>query len=548
MVRLFISYSHKDEELRKELETHLALLKRQGVISSWDDRRITAGSDLNEAISSVLESSQIILLLVSARFLDSDYCYEKEMKRALEKHEDGSAVVIPVILHPCDWVSAPFRHLRATPTDGKPVSMHANQHEAFAIVAKDVREAAMSVPAAESALKGKKDTRPLSASSLTMSIKEICDVLALGLRAEGVEVLQVRLVNNNTFLVEFVAKSQGSVDVKSEISFAIAYLSGFFRDWPNTPASIANLGAQAFTEGGKSLVHAISSLKAAEHISQGRPIEWLQDTIFQDHTDEYRSGIAKQRIGQLENGLRLLVCRVLEEAEGADWWNARVGSKVRRKTEDMYEGQEGVRSDNGNTLIYFTFILDLRRIVVSNWSEFEHVFTDQKHFSDLLAEFNVIRRGEAHNRVLKDDEFEKLEDIYAERMGQIAKTAPEAATNFLVENWRIQLRDIFSAAVESKVVLQTGCSVAVAVKGMNKQIHWFEDIEQRVSSVVVPPTKRGLHDELLTLIGNVKSSLAKMVGLAEQGKVEALEAAQIRNQTASDDLAEFREKFLMSEL
>ena len=84
MVTLFFSYSHKDEELRNELETHLALLKRQGVISSWHDRRITAGSDLNQAISSELESSQIILLLVSAHFLASDYCYEKEMNGDVE--------------------------------------------------------------------------------------------------------------------------------------------------------------------------------------------------------------------------------------------------------------------------------------------------------------------------------------------------------------------------------------------------------------------------------------------------------------------------------
>jgi hypothetical protein len=153
MAKLFFSYSHKDEELRNELETHLALLKRQGVISSWHDRRITAGSDFDQTISSELETSQIILLLVSAHFLASDYCYEKEMTRAIEKHEDGSAMVIPVILHPCDWHSAPFGHLRATPIDGKPVSMYANQHEAFAIVAKDVREAAKSIPAPESALK-----------------------------------------------------------------------------------------------------------------------------------------------------------------------------------------------------------------------------------------------------------------------------------------------------------------------------------------------------------------------------------------------------------
>jgi len=146
MANLFFSYSHKDEALRNELETHLALLKRQGVISSWHDRRITAGSDIDKKISTELESSQIILLLVSAYFLDSDYCYEKEMTRAIEKHSEGSAVVIPVILHPCDWQSSPFGKLRATPTDGKAVSLFANQHEAFSIIVKDIREAIGNLP------------------------------------------------------------------------------------------------------------------------------------------------------------------------------------------------------------------------------------------------------------------------------------------------------------------------------------------------------------------------------------------------------------------
>jgi len=105
-----------------------------------------AGGELNKSISKEIESSQIILLLVSANFLASDYCYEKEMIRAMEKHEEESAVVIPVILHPCDWHSSPFGKLRATPTDGKPVSMYANQHEAFSIVAKDIREAIENLP------------------------------------------------------------------------------------------------------------------------------------------------------------------------------------------------------------------------------------------------------------------------------------------------------------------------------------------------------------------------------------------------------------------
>jgi hypothetical protein len=54
----------------------------------------------------------------------------------------GTARVIPVILHPCDWHGVPFGMLRATPPDGKPVSMFPNQHEAFLAVTKDIRAAA----------------------------------------------------------------------------------------------------------------------------------------------------------------------------------------------------------------------------------------------------------------------------------------------------------------------------------------------------------------------------------------------------------------------
>jgi len=141
MANLFFSYSHKDEELRNELEVHLSMLKREGLIDAWHDRRIPAGDKIDSEISSALEEADVILLLVSAHFLASDYCFDIEMRRALQRNQEGSARVIPVILHPCDWHSAPFGNLRATPPDGKPVSMFANRDEALALVAKDVRNA-----------------------------------------------------------------------------------------------------------------------------------------------------------------------------------------------------------------------------------------------------------------------------------------------------------------------------------------------------------------------------------------------------------------------
>jgi internalin A len=121
-LHLFYSYSHKDEALRDELETHLKLLQRQGLIQPWHDRRIAPGQEWKDEIDINLERANIILLLVSADFIASDYCYDIEMKRALERYEAKEAEVIPVIIRDCSWHSAPFGKLQALPKDAKAVN------------------------------------------------------------------------------------------------------------------------------------------------------------------------------------------------------------------------------------------------------------------------------------------------------------------------------------------------------------------------------------------------------------------------------------------
>ena len=147
-VSLFYSYSHKDEALRDKLETHLSLLKDQDVIRDWHDRRIEAGTEWDGAISENLDKAGIILLLVSADFVASRYCLDVEVARAMERHEAGTARVIPVILRPvAGWQFAPFGKLQALPRGGRPVTKWGNRDEAFADVARGIREAAKSLAA-----------------------------------------------------------------------------------------------------------------------------------------------------------------------------------------------------------------------------------------------------------------------------------------------------------------------------------------------------------------------------------------------------------------
>lgn len=142
-LRLFYSYCHEDSGLRRKLEQHLSLLKREGAIEQWFDGKIGAGVELDESIDANLAGSDIILVLISAAFLNSDYCWDKEMVRAMQRHQNGDARVIPIIIRPVDdgWQQTIFGELKALPTDGKPVTTWSNRDSAWKDVARGIREA-----------------------------------------------------------------------------------------------------------------------------------------------------------------------------------------------------------------------------------------------------------------------------------------------------------------------------------------------------------------------------------------------------------------------
>src|SRR5437660_12732041 len=118
--KVFFSYARRDERLLEKLKEHLIPLKNQGLIDHfWYDREITAGSEWEPEIVRHLEIADIILLLVSAAFMSSEYCYGKELQRAIQRHERREARVIPIILSPVDWQIPPLDKLQALPSDAK---------------------------------------------------------------------------------------------------------------------------------------------------------------------------------------------------------------------------------------------------------------------------------------------------------------------------------------------------------------------------------------------------------------------------------------------
>ncbi len=140
-LKVFISYSHKDKRLKDKLITHLNSLIRQKYICLWYDNMILPGKEINEEIMKALHSSQIVLLLLSADYLSSNYCYQEEMQEAMKLRREKNLVVIPIILREVDLKGTPVDNLSSLPEDRKAVTQYRNEDTAFKNIADGVRSA-----------------------------------------------------------------------------------------------------------------------------------------------------------------------------------------------------------------------------------------------------------------------------------------------------------------------------------------------------------------------------------------------------------------------
>src|SRR5262245_8263689 len=138
-LKVFFSYAHADEAPRKTLATYLSALEDEGLIAVWHDRKITGRREWAGAIDDVLHSADIVLLLISADFLASDYCNDVELTEAIRLHNAAQARVVPVILRSCDWKHSRFARFNALPPDGIPVVEAEYPDQLFLAVAQGLR-------------------------------------------------------------------------------------------------------------------------------------------------------------------------------------------------------------------------------------------------------------------------------------------------------------------------------------------------------------------------------------------------------------------------
>lgn len=234
-IEVFISYADEDSELRRELETHLAVLERDGTITIWSDWAIDGGTEWAPETRRRLSGAHVILLLVSSNFVASRWCYEEEMRDALGRHDKGTAVVIPIIIRECHWEAAPFAKLQVLPRDRKAVTARGpKKHEVWRDIAKEVHEVALRArrrvtpvslpPETEAATP--EDTSPAYASAdpfqIVRSAKDPLTVVPGG-EAQAVRMIRESSVSQPSREVAVVPLAMHPNFLKGDLDFLAAY-------------------------------------------------------------------------------------------------------------------------------------------------------------------------------------------------------------------------------------------------------------------------------------------------------------------------------------
>ncbi|EEA95677.1 toll/interleukin-1 receptor domain-containing protein [Pseudovibrio sp. JE062] len=233
--KLFFSYSHKDEALRDELEVQLAMMKRRSEIENWHDRCIMPGASFDKSIDENLNAADIILMLVSPDFLASDYCYDIEVQRALERHNEGSAHAVAVILRPCDWQHPPLSQYLALPQDGKPVTKWADRDEVLLHIVKELRRLIDTMPAKSSA-------------AAEIVIPDELEIKS----AEAAILAPLRSARSSNLRV---AKTFSEADIDGFVDEAFEYLLSYFQNslselearYPQISSRLRRIDANVFT-------------------------------------------------------------------------------------------------------------------------------------------------------------------------------------------------------------------------------------------------------------------------------------------------------------
>ena len=389
----------------------------------------------------------------------------------------------------------------------------------------------------------------------SLSIKHYFDVSNT---EKKLEIKKVNLLNNSNIIeCHYYSNLNNSFDIKIEMGGIMSFISSFLKDDINNilGKDVLFFAIRAFNKSDQELMYVICSKKDAKLITEGNAIEWMKLCHFQENTNDYRISIAKKQIYEIEQGLRILVSRTLNNFYGDNWFDISIDKDFKKDMKKTYKNKYGLETNDGNVLIEYSYILQLQKIILNNWENFDNIFPNLDDFKDITNNLNNIRKEEAHNRNITNILLDDLNNIYIFLMSKITKFFPEIVSQYLLDNWKNQIKEImlFSVSMKNKYTVKEielekdpFLKLVKNLTSIYEIINYTKDLELRINSLIVPVQKIDIHNELISLLINIRTNHEEVLLLLKSSNLEDITNKFKDIDKHSIKMKLFCEKFFMS--
>lgn len=370
-----------------------------------------------------------------------------------------------------------------------------------------------------------------------------------------INVKDVYLLNEDTLCCDFYPVSRNSYDIKLEIAPILGCFNSYFRNKQYENVNLKNYAIRAYNGEDNEILYAISSKTKAELIGEGGSIEWLTSAFFQENTEDFRLGQAKQIISEIENALREIVKIKLRDKFGNDWWETGVNNKILRDVKKIYFNNFGVDCTEGDILIDYTFIYQVKDIILSNYELFKSYFQSSIQFESLMDDFNKLRREEAHNRSISYVNLENLRVLHEDLLAGILLDLKSFQSLFLTENWKRKIKKIMiegrPEAIHNDTEIINEADVIKKLlkiqQNLSSRISYLNDTITKLKSIKVPIHKNSIHSELISYFEEdlkLRKALLNETLTLDNEKINTI-VNQIKSHEQKMDI--FSIKFLLNE-
>ena len=393
-----------------------------------------------------------------------------------------------------------------------------------------------------------------------MRIEDTIEFLKLGLmiykpanNSNPYNIKSIDYINHNSIVVIYKTDKIDRLDIRIEISEIISFVAGFYlvSDDEIKIEAPKSISVKALNQADEQKMFIISSIETAQYIIDGRPIEWMKNSIIQDTTEDFLIQNAKRLISKIENALRDIIYKELHNNYQHNWIS-KINETIYKSALKQYKKKtEPLNQDiQSKDILLYTFLPNLKQIIEENWSDFLKYFLNQNDFSTKMTELNHIRRDESHNRKITTNQSESLQKLYDFFLMNISVKFPNLVPEYIVENWHTQLTLIINNLAKSIPNLQESDrgNFPLIILAFIKYQQAVELAYTKLNKVLIPINKKHLHNQLTEILNSINTNLKSMLEMVKSKKLDNFQRVFNEYEVLLSKLTDFGNTYLFNEL